>query len=77
MVDRSKRHLSTNTLDVMHAEQAEPMAFANVITIGEGSMVQGKKCHNEGKGEKRARVAVVSTGVGIQPYTPVKLLSFK
>ena len=36
---------------------------------------KGKKYHGKGKGKKRAGVAVVSLGVGVQPYMPMKLLS--
>ena len=35
-------------------------------------MPKGKKHHGKGKGKKRAGVAAVSTGVGVQPYMPMK-----
>ena len=38
-------------------------------------MLKSWKRHSKGKGKKRAGVAVASMGVGIQPYTPVKLPS--
>ena len=48
-----------------------------MLTIGEDAVPKGKKCHCKGKGKKRARVAAVSAGVDVQPYTPVKLPSSK
>ena len=38
-------------------------------------MPKGKKCHGKRQGKNRAGVAAASVGVGIQPYTPMKLPS--
>ena len=57
------------------AKQAEPIGFASILTIGSNAMPKGKKCHGKGKGKKRAGVAAASTGVGVQPYMPMKLPS--
>ena len=44
------------------------------MTIGDEVMPKGKKHHCKGKGKKMAGVAAAYTGVGIQPYMPMKLL---
>ena len=76
-VDESWRHLSANALDMACTKQAEAIGFACILTIGEDATPNSWKHHGKGNGKKRAGVAVASVGVGIQLYTPVKLLSFR
>ena len=75
MVDGSLRCLSTSALDVTCTKQAKAIRFASIMTIGNEASPKGKKCHGKGKGKRRAGVAMASMGMGIQIYTPVKLLS--
>ena len=53
----------------------QTIGFASILTISEDIVPKGKKLHGKGKGKKRAGVAAVSTGAGIQPYMPIKLSS--
>ena len=57
--------MSANALHAGCAEQAEPMGFASMMTIGEKAVMQGNKHCNKEKGKKRAGVAAASIGVDV------------
>ena len=56
-------------------KEAKTMGFASILSIVDDAMLKSKKHNGKGKGKKRAGVVMVSLGVGVQAYTPMRLPS--
>ena len=49
------------------------MGNASIMAISDGAVEPTIKCYKKGKGRKGPGVAIASSGVDAEAYTPVKL----